>query len=303
MQKLILIDLSQLLFRSFFSHKELCTSKGIGTGMCYGAIQTLLYLCTKYGWVSSQIILIGDGKPRWKFELFPGYKAKRKKHDLPPAMSVPIQFKISKLILTFLGMGYCEHPGEECDDTLAAFINKAKISFPGRFEFIILGSDHDYYQLLSEDVSMLMCDQNGEQQYTEAVFQAKYHIFAEDYWKVLTLGGCGTDKVPGMRQIGEKTAAEIVCMNRWEQITNNDPSLKFPRKSSQTAFRKYYKDWKRERDEKLVRLNRDITFRYHKHQFNEAKLREWFVYAEFNHFLKADQFPRICEIFSRSYNG
>jgi 5'-3' exonuclease len=154
------------------------------------------------------------------------------------------------------------------------------------------------YQCLNANTSLLVSQQNaGYQIYTERVFYSTYGMQPSEYWKVQTLAGCTTDTVPGLRGISETTAFEIIKLNDWDKIINNDKDLKFPTKRSETAFKKGFINWERERDEKLTRLVCDGKgIKVLKNIRNETKIREWFLKLEFKQFLSPSSFTRLLEV-------
>lgn len=293
MSKRIFIDYSNFFFRSLHAHIKLATSKGVGTGAAYGMIQNLLYLCIKYGWSGKQIVLIKDGKPRKKFEIFPEYKKGRKQLELPPSMSVSLQFKICDVLMHHFGIISIRNLDYECDDLMRTYTN----STPEGTEAIVISSDHDMYQCLKPNVSMLLCHNEGEEIFNEDKFVKKYGIMPEDFWKAQVLAGCSTDKVPGMVGIGDLTAINIIKMNAWDKIINNDPELKFPDKRSQTMFRKNHSIWNPNREEQLVKLQTNTKGTITPGIFNKDAIQHWFTKFEFNHYLNPMNFHKICKIF------
>jgi len=305
----VLFDASYLCYRSFHSNSKigkdgrvtgLCYN-GIGTGMAYGTIQTLFYLFTKYKWASNQVAFVWDDKPQWKFDLYPDYKKGRKKENHPPLMSISTQFKMTKLLLGFIGVPWITAVGEESDDILRTV--SLKLSQAGQQVYVV-GNDHDLYQCLNPLVKLMRLHQNKpEEIYTDAMFSDDYDgTLPEDYAFIQALGGCNTDKVPGMNGIGadpgSDTPKKIVAMNPFNKIRMNDPSLVFPDNRTENAFRKNFDTWNFERDYKLVRCKTDVKYELHKFDFNGEKLREWFVKLAFQHFLLPNHFQRIVEIFS-----
>ena len=292
---MIVIDGLSVMFREFHALTELKNQSGYGTGMCYGTVKQLLYLFTKYRWHSSGVILAWDRKPKWKYELFPDYKAKRKQLDLPEAMSVPVQIKITQRCLKYMGINQAYHDDMESDDVCASLC--ALLSKKGKKVWLV-SRDHDMYQCLDKNVSLLIHEQEGVHEYTEQMFVDQHGIMPDDYWKVQTLGGCTTDKVPGMKGISEKTAFEIVKANSWDKILMNDIDLICPNTRTDNAFEKGYKTWKPEVMEKLVRLRKDLKPVVEFHKFDAVRLKKLFLFLEFKQYLQQDNFNRIEEIFS-----
>jgi len=291
MKNLIIVDFSNFAFRTFFTHAELKNSIGIGTGMIYGFIQSLVYLISKYKWSPNQFLFALDHKPKHKFEIYPEYKANRQKHEFEQGMTVPLQIKLTKLIVSYLGLNFVDSIDQECDDVIYTVSNKCK-----NLDVAIISNDHDMNQCLKNNVKIMTLHKIGEDIFTERKFIDKYGIVPEDYYKVQMLCGCETDNVKGMRGIGEKSAVDIVKMNNWLNILQGKKDLKFSSKRTQTMFYKNLTQWNLIREEKLVRLN-NVEIRFIKNSFNETKLKEWFIKLEFEKYLT--NFDKVIEMFGK----
>lgn len=293
MNPFYIFDSNSLYFREFHALIELKNKKGYGTGMAFGAIKTLAYLMKKYRISTNNIILVEDRKPYWKYDLYPQYKSKRKKIDLPEKMSVPIQLKITRAVTDTLGFNVAHCDNQESDCVCASI---SKIMSKKR-PVVIVSNDHDLLQCLDENVNVLLLNSKGEEKVTQNNFIKNKEIYPEDYWKVQTLGGCTTDKVPGMLNMGEKSALEVVKMNSWEKIIRNDCNLKFSSKRIKTAFIKGHSSWDYKKMEKLVRLQINLKPVITKNSFDKEKLRKLFTFLGFAQYLQRDNFNILCEVF------
>jgi len=288
------VDYLNVAFRSFFPVQDLKTSIGVGTGVPYSFLKELFYLMTKYKIKRKQIIISLDSKAQHKKEIYPDYKKGRKKIELEGKMSLDIQLKICKLMMDFLGLTQCRCEGEEADDvcfTLSSYFSKKGI------KTTIISSDHDLYQCLNKNTSMLISQKAGEETYTEEKFLNKYNIYPDNYKFVQCLSGCQTDNVKGMKGIGEETAFKIVEANSWDKIIKNSDDLVFPNKRANTAFRKGFSEWNIDMNMKLVKLQNNLKLKIEKNEFNKGKLLRLFKYLEFRRFSQQDCFNRICEVF------
>jgi len=299
MQQIVLIDLSNLAFRAYFSHKDknrqsLMNREGYATGMLYGTIQSLYYLYQKYQWNYKQVILVQDSKPVNKFELYPEYKSGRKKEELPEKQSIGLQLKMTKMVLGYLGINQVVSDGNECDDAICTL---CKLFTSNNFKVLVVSADHDMNQLLSPNVDIMALINQGEPIITEDLFVEQNSFVPDDYWKIQTLAGCSTDNVPGMTGIGEGMASHIITMNSWERIIKNDIELKFPDKRSQTAFRKNFEQWNWQRDMQLVKLKNNVKITHIKGKLDKDVVRKWFLRLEFKHFLLPDNFHNLLKVF------
>jgi len=288
-----IIDTSFLAFRAYFTHKDLCTKDGIGTGMPYGLLKTLIYLFMKYKIRSSNALFVYDGYAKMKKEIYPNYKSGRKKQALPREMSIGLQLKISKMLLAFLGVNSAINKDEESDDVIGTIVSKLK----SKVKITIVSNDHDFLGLLDSNVKIMRLHKAGEEYFTDDMFLESNDITPDDYWKIQALGGCTTDKVPGMPNIGEERAYGIVKANSWEKIVANHDDLVFPNTATKNAFRKNFAKWNIDRDIQLVKLKSDVKYELKRHPQNKVKLREWFVKLGFKEYLNPPNFLKITELF------
>jgi DNA polymerase I len=118
----VIIDISNMTYRSLWAHKELKTSKGAPSGHIYGVGQSILaMLRNELKDLSVKFCFCYDGinaKNRRR-EILPDYKGKRKPHDFDP-MSEVKQF-------TYLWPGiHIEQEDMEGDDAIAFCVNMRK---------------------------------------------------------------------------------------------------------------------------------------------------------------------------------
>lgn len=238
-RKTIIVDCNYLGHASRFAiDSNLRTSKGIYTNVIYGFLETILNLCNYY--VTNDLIFVWDSKESKRKELFPDYKKSRHK-DLTEEERKALteaykQFKkLRKRILPALGFNNnFMVSGYEGDDLIADIV----MNDPYGKEFLIYASDHDLYQLLSYNVSIIK--KSGI--YTVKDFVNEFGISPKKWWRVKVLAGCASDEVPGIKGVGEKTACKYLknelkeksvtykkIVDEKEEIeTKNKPLVKLP---------------------------------------------------------------------------
>lgn len=204
--KTILVDASSLLFPTALTSGdlELCTSKGVQTTYTYTFLSDILDLACTFD--SNRFIIVFDSKKNNRKKIFPEYKAKRRERDpktVERLNSMFDEFPRLKDTLIKIGFPVYTEDGFESDDVIASFV----YSNPEE-KFIIVSSDHDMYQLMSDRVELFR-PYNGRF-FTMDDFNAKYPgVQPKDYWKILSLSGCRTDEVPSV--VGERTAYKFVA--------------------------------------------------------------------------------------------
>jgi len=88
---LLIIDLSNLAYRSAFAHSSLTTSKGDPSGHVFGAVQELCAMlrnCLKGLQVTCCFCYDGRGAKKERQKILPSYKANRTPHDFNPITEV-----------------------------------------------------------------------------------------------------------------------------------------------------------------------------------------------------------------------
>jgi len=161
------------------------------------------------------LIIVWDHGYEKKSELYPGYK---KKDDvMSPAQRADFvaQFKLLDNFLLWLGIKCCYEEGFEADDVIAhlCFVQRILRSDGVQHQIkrpiLIFSGDHDLYPLLAGDVAMWK--QHKEILYTAETFQQEFpDLLPEQYQEMQALMGCSGDKVPGVRGIGPKRAADLI---------------------------------------------------------------------------------------------
>jgi 5'-3' exonuclease len=162
-----------------------------------------------------------DWRPAFRVEALPSYKAHRVAHESPVGADVEEtpdtlapQVDIIREVLESVGLAPMGCEGFEADDilgTLAALIGSDALPLDA---LDIVTGDRDLFQLVDDRRSIrVLYTARGVAQYeliTETVITAKYGIPGRAYAAFAALRGDASDGLPGVRGIGEKTAATIV---------------------------------------------------------------------------------------------
>lgn len=86
----------------------------------------------------SGIVLAKDSRAQWKYDLYPGYKGKRKPVDFDPRPD-------AESLLKQKGWRFAYSPGFEADDVIASLI-------PEDLDCVVVSSDKDLWQLIAPHV-------------------------------------------------------------------------------------------------------------------------------------------------------
>jgi DNA polymerase-1 len=218
MQKpLILVDGSSYLYRAFHAMPALTNSKGIPTGAIYGMANMLRRLLNQYDPDFIAIIFDAKGKT-FRDDLYENYKANRKEMPTELAAQIPFIHDIIKA----MGLPIIMVEGVEADDVIGTL---TKLSVEENKKILISTGDKDLAQLVNEDVSLVntMTDTLLTPQTVVDKFGIPPHLIV-DY---LTLVGDSVDNIPGVPQVGPKTAVKwLIEFGSLDNIVANAANIK-----------------------------------------------------------------------------
>ena len=200
-RKLYLVDGTSQLFRAFFAIRGLSNAQGMPTNAVYG-FTTMLRKLIRDERPAYLAVAFDLGGPVFRHESYAEYKANR-----PPAPEeLNVQTPYAKEVCTALGIPLLERPGFEADDLIATVTAQAR---QAGFEVVIVASDKDLLQLVTQDVHVLN-PVNG-QRLGPAEVEASFGVRPELVRDVLALMGDAVDNVPGVPGVGQKTALSLVA--------------------------------------------------------------------------------------------
>jgi len=193
----IVIDGSYIAFRTFHKAPPLTNSKGVPTSVIHGVLQTIITLINRYGKENVAVVFDAKGKNR-RHEQHPEYKATR---EATPE-DLGVQFGIMDELIPLLGVPYYKIEGYEGDDIMAT------IAMRTDDEIGLLTKDKDIFQIVDDRVK-IFDSQKNEFLGVEMV-EAKFGIPPEKVLELLALAGDTADNIPGVKGVGDKTAAKLL---------------------------------------------------------------------------------------------
>ena len=204
--RLYLVDGSGYIFRAYHALPPLTRKSdgmpvGAVAGFCNMLWKFLNDMKTEADAPTHMAVIFDASEKTFRNDLYDQYKAHR-----PPAPEDLIpQFGMVREATRAFGVPAIELNGYEADDLIASYACKAT-ELGG--EVVIISSDKDLMQLVSDQVSMLDTMKNvriGREQ----VFE-KFGVGPEKVVEVQALCGDSVDNVPGAPGIGIKTAALLI---------------------------------------------------------------------------------------------
>ncbi|MBQ8892098.1 MAG: DNA polymerase I [Bacilli bacterium] len=207
MDKIILIDGNNLVFRSYYataySGSLMKNSKGYPTNALYGLINMLNKIIKEEN--PTHMMIAFDKGKTFRHDSYPEYKAGRS--ETPDELKM--QFSKAKELVTAMGINYMEIDNYEADDIIGTFANY--IDNTPDLEGLIVSSDKDLIQLISDKVIMKLLKSNDYIMMDKDKFKEVYGI--DDPKKMIDLKalmGDASDNIPGVKGIGEKIAISLI---------------------------------------------------------------------------------------------
>ncbi|MBK5257076.1 MAG: DNA polymerase I, partial [Vicinamibacteria bacterium] len=198
------VDGTGLVHRSFFAVRGLATRAGQPTGAVYGFINTIRALSAIEEPTHFLVTFDVSGSTA-REQAFPEYKANRPKMDDDLASQLPLIDRACDA----LRLPVVSAHGYEADDVIATLARQAT---ERDFDVVIITSDKDMLQLVSDRVSVLAPGRDGkpEKRYDRDGVIDKMGVPPERVVDLLALVGDAVDNVPGVPGIGEKGARELL---------------------------------------------------------------------------------------------
>lgn len=225
MKRLIIVDVSNFIFRAFFAIRPLHAADGTPVNAVYGVLSSIYNLITKYH--PTHIVIARDTKEgSYRKEIYPDYKANRTE---PPDELIP-QFALIENLVDLLKLPNVRMPGYEADDIIGSVATQFKSHFD---EILIASGDKDLMQFVDGPVKML--DTMKDKIYSREDVLEKMGVYPEQIVDYLSLVGDTSDNIPGVPGIGAKGAAKLLEeYKNLETILENKDQIK--NKKTQNAL-------------------------------------------------------------------
>jgi DNA polymerase-1 len=204
-KRLLLVDGTQLFYRSFFGIKNLATHDGVPSNAVFGFIRGIHQLIE--GRSPSHLAVVWDGGiPPARRALLPEYKAQRP--PMPDALRSQYPFIVEFLACASLPLVRVDL--EEADDLLASLVQWAE---PEADEVMVATCDKDLFQMVSAKTVLLGWGKEDKPAGRQAVFD-KTGVYPEQIVDWLALTGDTADNISGVEGVGAKTAAKLLATYR-----------------------------------------------------------------------------------------
>ncbi|MEU2630252.1 MULTISPECIES: 5'-3' exonuclease [Kitasatospora] len=213
--RLMLLDTASLYFRAYFGVPEsLKSPEGEPVNAVRGLLDFIARLVQDHRPDQLVACMDADWRPQWRVDLIPTYKTHRLaaepsvegEEEIPDTLSP--QVPVIEQVLDALGIARVGAPGYEADDVIGTLATRAA----GPVE--IVTGDRDLFQLVDDarGVTVLypVKGVGSAERIDNAHLLEKYGVGGASYADMAALRGDASDGLPGVKGIGEKTAAQLI---------------------------------------------------------------------------------------------
>ena len=211
--RLLLLDTASLYFRAFFGMPESSAPDGTPNNAVRGLLDFIARLVEQYSPSHLVCCWDDDWRPQWRVDLVPSYKAHRVADAAANAEEVPErlvpQVPVIREVLAAYGIAVVGAEGYEADDVIGSLATDAGMPVE------VVTGDRDLFQLVDDlaGVRVLYTAKGGvgnHERVDEAWVKEKYGVTARQYADFATMRGDTSDGLPGVKGVGEKTAAILL---------------------------------------------------------------------------------------------
>ncbi len=223
-KKLFLLDAYALIFRAYYAliRNPRITSMGRNTNAQFGFTNTLIDLINNQK-PTHMAVCFDTHAPTERHTDFADYKANRQETPEDISLAVPD----IKRIIEALNIPVVAIDGYEADDVIGALAKQAELA---GYEVFMVTPDKDYGQLVSENIKIYKPPYQGgniEIMGPKEVCEKWGIKTVSQVIDILGLMGDAVDNIPGIKGVGEKTAAKLLAeYETLENILANADNIK-----------------------------------------------------------------------------
>ena len=286
MSKIVLIDGHSILNRAFYGLPDLTNAEGLHTNAVYGFLNIMFKILEEEK-PEYLTVAFDVHAPTFRHDMYSEYKGTRK----PMAEELREQVPLMKEVLHAMGVRTIEQAGLEADDLLGTLSRRCEAK---GMEVVILSGDRDLLQLATDHVEIRIpkTKRTGTEieDYYAADVKERYLVTPKEFIDVKALMGDASDNIPGVPNIGEKTATRIIAdYGSIEHAYEHASELKPPR-----AAKNLVEYWEQAKMSKvLATINVEADFPY---DLDEAKLGNLYTQEAYAYFQRL-QFKNLLSRF------
>lgn len=209
MKKLLIVDGSNLLFQMFFGMpSRIYNADGIGIWGVIGFVGAFLKIVRRTN--PTHIAVVFDGEhENARTEINEDYKANRVDYSEVAEEENPFsQLPHIYEALDYMGIPHAETVDCEADDWIAGYVKRYGHSEDT--QMVISSFDSDFFQLISEQVTILRYRGDKTVLCTPEFLREKYDIEPCQYAQFKSMTGDTADNIKGADKVGPKTASLLL---------------------------------------------------------------------------------------------
>lgn len=211
----MLLDSASMYFRAFFGVPSIEAPDGTPVNAVRGFLDFIARLVEQYEPTHLVACWDDDWRPAWRVDLVPSYKAHRVVTANPVGPDVEevpdpllVQVPVIVEVLEALGIAIRGAEGYEADDVIGTLATGAGMPVD------VVTGDRDLFQLVDDDAGVRVVyiarGVNNNEAVDDAWVVEKYGVHARQYADFATMRGDTSDGLPGVKGVGEKTAATLL---------------------------------------------------------------------------------------------
>ncbi len=211
-ERVMLLDTASLYFRAFYGiPSSIRAPDGTPVNALRGLLDFISRLVTAHQPTSLVAAWDDDWRPQFRVDAIPSYKAHRvveeDEEEVPDELAP--QVDLIAEVLALIGIPRVGAAGYEADDVIATLATGTDSPV------LIVTGDRDLFQLIddTQPIKVLYTAAKGvlnAELIDDAAVRERYGVAADQYADFALLRGDPSDGLPGVRGIGEKTAAKLI---------------------------------------------------------------------------------------------
>lgn len=222
----LIVDGSNLLFQMFFGMPaRIVNKRGKAIQGTLGFVGALLKIIRMTE--PTHVVVLFDGEhENIRSELNADYKANRVDYSQTPEEETPFsQLPDVYTALDYLDIKYAETEICETDDWVAGYA----LTYGHKTKMIISSFDSDFFQLITDEISVLRYRGDNTVICTPNYVTNKFHVEPEQYADFKSMVGDASDNIKGAEKVGPKTAACLLnTFGTLDNILANAESIEKP---------------------------------------------------------------------------
>ncbi|MGB7448138.1 MAG: 5'-3' exonuclease [Ornithinimicrobium sp.] len=249
--RLLLLDTASLYFRAFYGVKEpQPAADGTPTNAVRGLMDMIATLVTRFDPSHLAACWDNDWRPAFRVQAIPSYKSHRlaegsaDQEESPPGLGV--QVPILRRVMESIGLPVLGADGYEADDVIGTVTHRHA---PVMAVDVVTG-DRDLFQLIDDEGQVRVVytargGVRGAEIITQHELWTRYAVrTGAGYADMACLRGDTSDGLPGVKGIGDKTAAQLIetygsLTGLRTALADGDPAIKGARRANLEAAGDY----------------------------------------------------------------